>query len=136
MLLGISLEDLHRDDEAITHYLRSADIADRSLEHSEALAAMGLRLAANLEGARGHGPTALAHLERALRLLERGRSAPDELGQTQFRIAQVTLALKDPQRARAMAEAARGSFVTAKATKELADVDAFLATNHWAVTGR
>jgi len=109
------------------HYLRSADIADRSLEHSEEVAALGLELAADVEAANGHVPTALAHLERALRIRERGRSPPAHLGQTQFRIAQLALDVHDAQRARAMAEAARASYVTAAARDNIAEIDKFLA---------
>jgi len=133
ILIGMSLEELHRDDDAIAHDLRAADIADRSLQHREDLAAMGLRLAADLELAHGHAPTALEHLERALRLLERAHAAPDDVARTQFRIAQVVLALRDLPRVRAMAEAARASYVTAGAGSkdDLAEVDKFLADHHW-----
>ena len=133
ILIGLSLEELHRDDDAIAHDLRAADIADRSLQHREDLAAMGLRLAADLELAHDHAPTALEHLERGLRLLERAHAAPDDVASTQFRIAQVVFALHDLPRARAMAEAARASYVTAGAASkdDLAGVDKFLADHHW-----
>jgi tetratricopeptide (TPR) repeat protein len=127
ILLGMSLDELHRSDDAIAHYLRAADIADRSLEHGEDGAAIALQQAAETEAHTGHAPTALEHLERALRLRERGHAPPQQLGETQLLVARLALELHDPQRARAMAEAARASYVTANASDDVATVDKFLA---------
>jgi tetratricopeptide (TPR) repeat protein len=132
ILLGLSLEDLHRDDDALTHYLRAADIADRSLEHGEAAVAMALRLAAKVEVDRDHLPTALEYLERALRAVERGHAGLVDLGQTQYDISQVAFGLHDLTRARTMAEAARASYIAGGADKEdLDQVDSFLTAHHW-----
>ena len=123
LLLGMSLEEAKRDDDALVHYLRGADIADRSLQHREALAAMALRLAANIEANHGRAPTGATYLERALRLQERGKVPPAELGKTQFLLAQL-LGSSDRVRARALAQAARASFVADGVPTT--EVDAFL----------
>jgi tetratricopeptide (TPR) repeat protein len=135
ILLGLSLEEVHRDEDAVPHYLHAADIADRTLQHREALAAMGLRLAANVEAKHKHAQTGVEHIERALRLLERGKAPPREIGLAQYRLSQFLLGVAPPDvaRARAMAEAARASFVTAGAagTTDLAVIDKHLRDNHW-----
>ncbi|MBS1118405.1 MAG: hypothetical protein H6Q90_633 [Deltaproteobacteria bacterium] len=134
ILDGMSLEEVQRDDDALTHYLRAADIADRTLQHSEPLAAMGLRLAADVSGRHGHAPVGVLHLERALRLLERARAAPIEVGTTQQRLSEVLLRIPaERARARAMAEAARASFVTAgkAGAPALAELDAYLRKQGW-----
>ena len=106
MLAAMSLEELHHNPEALAHDLRAADLAERSLEHREELAAMALRLAAHLEP---NPATGLAEVERALRLLERARAAPVALGKTQLDIAELAAATGDRTRARAMAETALAS---------------------------
>jgi eukaryotic-like serine/threonine-protein kinase len=123
--LGMSLEQLDRAAEALPHYIQAADIADRHLQHREPLAAMALRLAANTQ--RDNPPDGVPHLERAIRLLERGKATPADLGQTQFRLAEFLAEIPSERaRARAMAEAARASFVAVNATAQIAEVDAFL----------
>jgi hypothetical protein len=121
----MSLEELKRGADALPHYIRAADIADRTLQHREAVAAMALRLAANT--LRDHPADGVPHLERALRLLERGKATPDDLGRTQLRLAEFLgeLGAAERPRARAMAQAARASFVAAGAAQDLAEVDAF-----------
>ena len=106
ILAAMSLEELHRNPEALAHDLRAADLAERSLEHREELAAMALRLAAHLEP---HPATGLAEVERALRLLERGHGSVVALGKTQLDIAALAEATGDRTRAHAMAETALAS---------------------------
>jgi len=135
ILLGMSLEEVDRNDEATVHYLRGADLADRAIQHREALAVVGLRLAADL-AARSKRPAAgVAHLERALRLLERAKASPLELGKTQQRIGELLLELGPAERprARAMAEAARASYVTAGSAgaAQLAALDKLLRERGW-----
>jgi|GEM_PF-3413536 len=129
ILVGMSLQELARDDDALAHFVRGADIADRSLQHREAIAAMGLRLAASIEIGRERYAAAVPHLERAVRLLERGKAAPAELGKTQFALGQVLSELGPTERehAKAMIAAARASYVAAGTAGEagLAEVDAF-----------
>lgn len=131
LLLGISLETVKRSDDAITHYLRSADISDRSLVHKESHAATALHLAADVEGARGHIATGVTYLERALGLHERGKSSPVERAMTQHRLAVFLVTMKPPetQRARALAEAARAGFVVGgdRYKPNIAELDKFLA---------
>jgi eukaryotic-like serine/threonine-protein kinase len=125
ILLGMSLEELDRGAEALPHYIQAADIADRKLQHREALAAMGLRLAANT--VRDNPTAGIPHLERAVRVLERGKPSPADLGQTQFRLAEFLAEIPaERAKARAMAEAARASFVAANATAQIAEVDGWL----------
>ncbi|MDB4958005.1 MAG: hypothetical protein JWO36_5574 [Myxococcales bacterium] len=133
ILLGMSLEEVKRDDDAVVHYLRAADIADRALQHRESLAAMGLRLAATVEAKRNRARTGVEHMERALRLLERGKAPPAELGRSQHRLSELLLATSDTVRARATAEAARASFVIAgpDGAADLAVIDKYLRDNHW-----
>lgn len=128
ILVGMSLQELKRDEDALAHFVRGADIADRSLQHREAIAAMGLRLAASIEIGRERYAAAVPHLERAVRLLERGKAAPAELGKTQFALGQVLFELPaERERAKAMIAAARASYVAAGTAGEagLAEVDAF-----------
>ncbi|HEX7701500.1 MAG TPA: tetratricopeptide repeat protein, partial [Kofleriaceae bacterium] len=132
ILAGMSLEELHRNKEALVHDLAAADIADRSLEHREELAAMALRLAANVEAADGRAAVGLVDAERALRLLDRGHGSPAAIGKTQLVIAELAAATHDPQRARAMAVTARATLLAAgdAGKEDLAEVDAFLRTHH------
>ncbi len=134
ILDGMSLEELARDDDALVHYLHAADIADRSLQHSEPLAAMALRLAADVSGRHGHAPAGVLLLERALRLLERAKASPVDVGTTQQRMSEVLLRIPSERgRARAMADAARASFVAAGKTgaAQLAELDAYRRTRGW-----
>ena len=128
ILVGMSLQELGRADAALAHFVRGADIADRSLEHREAIAAMGLRLAASIEVGRERYAAAVPHLERAIRLLERGKAAPVELGKTQFALGQVLGELGPAQHepARAMIAAARASYLAAgpAGAAGLAELDA------------
>lgn len=129
ILIGMSLEELERIDDAITHYLRASDIADRSLQHRENLVAMGLRSAARLEAARDRVAESVPYLERAIRVLERGKAAPLDLGKTQFALGQALSALpRERDRARATIAAARASLVLAgtSATEELTALEAFV----------
>ncbi|NVB83669.1 MAG: protein kinase [Kofleriaceae bacterium] len=133
ILVGMSLSDANRPDDALAHYLRAADIADRNLEHREAVAAMALRLAADLEGERGRTAVGIPYLERAIRLLERGKAAPEELGRTQFRLAQFVYAIgrSEHARGRSIATSARATVVAAgpAGAKTLAEIDTFLASH-------
>lgn len=135
VLLGMSLEEVKRDDDATTHYLAAADIADRALQHREAVAAMALRLAADVAARTTRPALGVAHLERALRLLERGKAGPLELGKTQVRLAELLVELGPTERvrARATAEAARANLVTAGAPagELLAALDGFLRRRGW-----
>ncbi|MGN6108663.1 MAG: protein kinase domain-containing protein [Kofleriaceae bacterium] len=135
VLLGMSLEEVKRDDDATTHYLAAADIADRALQHREAVAAMALRLAADIAARTTRPALGVAHLERALRLLERGKAGPLELGKTQVRLAELLVELGPTERvrARATAEAARANLVTAgaPAAEQLATLDGFLRRRGW-----
>ena len=127
ILIGMSLEEIERIDDAVTHYVRAADIADRSLQHRENLVAMGLRSAARLEASRDHVAESVPYLERAVRVLERGKAAPLDLGKTQFALGQALSELpRERDRARAMIAAARASLVLAGAAPELATLDAFV----------
>ncbi|MEO7094177.1 MAG: tetratricopeptide repeat protein, partial [Polyangiales bacterium] len=129
ILIGMSLEEIERVDDAIGHYVRAADIADRSLQHRENLVAMGLRSAARLEASRDHVAEAVPYLERAVRVLERGKAAPADLGKTQFALGQALSELpRERDRARAMISAARASLVLAgaSAAAELSTLDAFV----------
>lgn len=127
ILIGMSLEDIDRIDDAIAHYLRAADLADRSLQHRENLVAMGLRSAARLEASRDHVAESVPYLERAVRVLERGKAAPLDLGNTQFALGQALSELpRERDRARATIAAARASLVLAGAAPELATLDAFV----------
>jgi tetratricopeptide (TPR) repeat protein/predicted Ser/Thr protein kinase len=130
ILAGMSLQELKRDDDALAHFVKGADIADRSLQHREAIAAMGLRLAASIEIGRESYASAVPHLERAIRVLERGKASPAELGKTQFALGQVLYELGDAERARAkaMVAAARASYTAAGAAGAagVIEVDAFL----------
>jgi tetratricopeptide (TPR) repeat protein len=127
ILIGMSLEELQRIDDAVAHYVRAADIADRSLQHRENLVAMGLRSAARLEASRDRIAESVPYLERAVRVLERGKAAPHDLGKTQFALGQALSALpRERDRARAMIAAARASLVLAGAAAELATLDAFV----------
>jgi hypothetical protein len=84
-----------------------------------------LRLAANTQI--DHPEAGVPHLERAIRLLERGKASPADLGQTQFRLAQFLAEIpRERSRARALAEAARASFATVHADAQVAEVDAFV----------
>lgn len=129
ILAGMSLQELQRADEALAHFVRGADIADRSLQRREAIAAMGLRLAASIEIDRDRIAAAVPHLERAIRLLERGKAAPAELGKTQFALGRVLFELgpSERERAKAMVAAARASYLAAGAagTAAIAEIDAF-----------
>lgn len=129
MLIGMSLEEVTRIDDAVAHYVRAADIADRSLQHRENLVAMGLRSAARLEAGRDRVAESVPYLERAVRVLERGKAAPRDLGKTQFALGQALSALpRERDRARAMISAARANLVIAGAVAaaELATLDAFV----------
>ena len=127
MLIGMSLEEVERIDDAVAHYVRAADIADRSLQHRENLVAMGLRSAARLEAGRDRVAESVPYLERAVRVLERGKSAPGDLGKTQFAFGQALSVLpRERDRARAMIAAARANLVLANAAPELARLDAFV----------
>ena len=84
ILLGMSLEEVNRAADALPHYLRAADVADRVLQHREPLAAMALRLAANT--VRDKPAAGIPYLERAVRLLERGKASPADLAATQSRL--------------------------------------------------
>lgn len=129
ILIGMSLEEIDRVDDAIAHDVRAADIADRSLQHRENLVAMGLRSAARLEASRDHVAEAVPYLERAVRALERGKAAPLDLGKTQFALGQALSALpRERDRARATIAAARASLVLASAAAEIATLDAFVRT--------
>jgi hypothetical protein len=125
LLAGMSLEQLKRNPEAIAHDLRGADIADKSLEHREELAAMGLRMAANLEPDHAVGKE---HAERALRLLERGHASVAAIGKTQLVIAELE---SDPTRARAMAMTAKQNLVAAgpAGAEDLAELDQWLKSS-------
>jgi hypothetical protein len=95
---------------------------------------MGLRLAADVSGRHGHAAVGVLHLERALRLLERAKSSPVDVGTTQQRMSEVLLRIPAQRaRARAMAEAARASFVTAgkAGAPALAELDAYLRKQGW-----
>jgi len=131
ILIGMSLEEVKRPGDASAHYLRAADIADRALQHREALAAMALRLAGDIAGREGRAATGIEHVERALRLLERGKAVPVELGKTQQRLSELLLQHGDRPRARAMAEAARASYVLADAKAQLAELDAWRRQQGW-----
>lgn len=128
ILVGMSLQELGRADEALAHFVTGADIADRSLQHREAIAAMGLRLAASIEIGRESYASAVPHLERAIRVLERGKAAPIELAKTQFALAQVLFELgpNERERAKGMLGAARASYMAAGAAgvAGLAEVEA------------
>ncbi|HEY6039687.1 MAG TPA: hypothetical protein VIV58_35645 [Kofleriaceae bacterium] len=126
ILAAMSLEELHRNPEALAHDLRAADLAERSLEHREELAAMALRLAAHLEP---HPATGLAEVERALRLLERGHASFVALGKTQLDIAALAEATGDHARAHAMAEIAVASLRAAgpAGAEDLPEAQALLA---------
>ena len=127
ILIGMSLEEVDRIDDAVTHYVRAADIADRSLQHRENLVAMGLRSAARLEASRDRVAESVPYLERAVRVLERGKATPLDLGNTQFALGQALSELpRERDRARAMIATARASLVLAGATAELATLDAFV----------
>ncbi|MEO8702724.1 MAG: protein kinase [Kofleriaceae bacterium] len=131
ILLGMSLEELERDEEARTAYLRAADIAD-AIPHRENLTVMALGLAAEVDARKTRVANAVAHLERALELLEQAKATPLELGRTQHRLAELLVELgPTDRRARAMAEVARASYVAAKATEPLAKLDAFMKSHHW-----
>ena len=121
ILIGMAMEELDRGSEALPHYLRAADIADRSLDHRESIAAMALRLAAGIEAKRGRAAAGVSYLERALQLQERGKVPPGDLGKTQLALAQL---VTDRARAHALAETARANLAAAGA--DLAEVDAFL----------
>ncbi|MDX2087072.1 MAG: serine/threonine-protein kinase [Kofleriaceae bacterium] len=135
ILVGMSLEEVQRHADAGIHYLRAADIADRALQHREGLAAMALRLATEIAVRDKQPSTGVAHLERAVRLLERGKAPPVELGRTQVRLAELLFELgpADRPRARAMVDAARGNFVIAgePAAAQLAAVEAFMKKQGW-----
>ena len=130
ILAGMSLQELGRADDALVHFVTGADIADRVLQHREAIAAMGLRLAASIEIGRERHAAAVPHFERAIRLLERGKAAPAELGKTQFALGQVLFELGPSARdhAKAMIAAARASYIAAGAagTAGVTEVDTFL----------
>ena len=131
ILAGMSLEELHRPSDALAHDLAAADIADQHLEHREELAAMALRLAANLESSLGRSAVGLVDAERALRLLDRGHGSPAAIGKTQLVLAELAAETKDLPRARAMAVTARATLVTAgDAGKEnLVEAEAFLRSH-------
>jgi tetratricopeptide (TPR) repeat protein len=139
ILVGMSLQELTRVDDALAHFIRGADIADRSLQHREAIAAMGLRLAASVEVNREKYAAAVPHLERALRLLERGKAAPAELAKTQFALGQVLSAAgpAERERAQAMVAAARATYVAAGAagTAPVLEIDEFVRTT-WPIRPR
>jgi eukaryotic-like serine/threonine-protein kinase len=125
ILLGMSLEALDRAPDALPHYIEAADIADRKLQHREPIAAMALRLAANTQ--RERPAAGIPHLERAVRLLERGKASPVDVGQTQLRLAEFLAEIpSERDRAVATAEAARASFAAVHASAQLAEVDRFL----------
>jgi tetratricopeptide (TPR) repeat protein/predicted Ser/Thr protein kinase len=130
ILVGMSLQELARVDEALAHFVRGADIADRKLAGREAIVAMGLRLAASIEIGRESYAAAVPHLERAIRVLERGKASPTELGKTQFALGQVLFELgpSERDRAKAMVAAARASYTAAGAAGAagIAEVDAFM----------
>ncbi|HEU0035012.1 MAG TPA: protein kinase [Kofleriaceae bacterium] len=133
IMLAMSLQQLERDADASTHYLRGADIADRVIEHGENLAVLGLQLAADIAVHDKQPATAVTHLERALRLQERAKLPPAELGKTQQRLAQLWLDVRPPDRARAraMATAARASFVAAGATGQVTAIDTWMRKQGW-----
>ncbi len=129
ILIGMSLEEIDRIDDAVTHYVRAADLADRSLQHRENLVAMGLRSAARLEASRDRVAEAVPYLERAVRVLERGKATPLDLGKTQFALGQALSALpRERDRARATIAVARASLVLAgtSAAAEVATLDQFV----------
>ncbi|MFN0246800.1 MAG: protein kinase domain-containing protein [Kofleriaceae bacterium] len=130
ILVGMSLQELGRLDDALAHFVRGADIADRKLANREAIVAMGLRLAASIEIGRESYAAAVPHLERAIRVLERGKASPAELGKTQFALGQVLYELgpSERDRAKAMVAAARTSYAAAGAAGAagIAEVDTFL----------
>jgi tetratricopeptide (TPR) repeat protein len=105
ILSGMSLEELARRAEATRHYVRAADIVDRALPDREALAVLALTLAAEAAVRDAKPAAAIEHLERALRLHDRARSAPAARAKTQLRLAEL-LRHTDPARARALAESA------------------------------
>jgi hypothetical protein len=94
---------------------------------------MGLRMAADAEARHGHAAAGVLHLERALRLLERAKAAPAEVGKTQLRLAEVRVAEGDLAAARAMAETARATLRTAGAAgaEDLAALDALARQQRW-----
>ncbi|MGE0401304.1 MAG: protein kinase [Kofleriaceae bacterium] len=130
ILVGMSLQELGRVDDALAHFVKGADIADRSLQHREAIVAMGLRLAASVEVNRERYAAAVPHLERAIRVLERGKASPIELGKTQFALAQILFELGpvERERAKAIAASARASYVAAgnAGAAGIAEVDALV----------
>jgi tetratricopeptide (TPR) repeat protein len=83
ILLGMSLEELDRRDDAIAHYLRGADLADRVLQNNELQAVTGLELAAAATAAQGHPAAARAHLARALALLARAHAPAEKVARVQ-----------------------------------------------------
>ena len=89
ILIGLSLEELHRTADASAHYLRAADIADRVLEHAETLAATGLELAANIARKERHPEVAAGQLQRAIRMLERAKADPAEVARLQAELGAV-----------------------------------------------
>lgn len=131
MLLGMTLIDAKRPVEALPHFVIAADIADRKLEHREPLAAMALRLAASAENEQGHIAEGVPYLERALRLLERGKPTPEDLGRTQYALGQFLYETGERTRARALLAAARASLVAAgpSGADVLAELDAFARTH-------
>jgi hypothetical protein len=86
---AMTLEALGEDDDALTHYVRGADIADRSLEHQERQAALALRSAAALDARHGRAAAGIGLAERALRLLERGKAPAEDIALTEQRIAEL-----------------------------------------------
>jgi hypothetical protein len=102
----MSLDELDRSADALAHHLAAADIADRAIAHRESLAAMALRLAADI-AARTQPAAAVAHLERALQLQQRGASPPAELATTQKQLGELLVKRGDRARGAAMLQAAQ-----------------------------
>ncbi len=128
ILAGMSLVEIDRPAEALVHDLAAADLADRALEHREELAAMALRLAAEIEAGRDRPAIGLVDAERALRLLDRGKGSAAAIGKTQLAIASLAAATKDLVRAHAMAMIARTTLLGAgpAGAEDLAEADQFL----------
>ena len=135
VMIGMALEQVKRAEQALPHYLRAADITERSEQHREAVTAMALRLAASVEANHDHAGLGVLQLERALRLLERGKASPADLGKTQYDLSELLLAIKPPDlpRARAMAETARASLTAAgpAGAEDLALTEKFMHAHHW-----
>jgi len=87
-LLGFAAKAQGRKAEALAYFQRGVDIQIKALGKDNPLIASDLAQVGELSFAFGHDAQALEALEKAL-LLQQKEGAPDELGETQFALAQV-----------------------------------------------